>query len=116
MTRRTATALLAGAAAATGQSTPAVGMLVYPGMTALDLVGPNQVFGYMMAQVQTVWKSRDPITTDTGLVMTATRTFSDCPEPLDILFVPGGGAGTIALMQDRAVLDFLHDAEASTEP
>lgn len=84
-----------------------IGMLIYPGMTALDLVGPQQVFGYMMATVHTFWKTKDAVTTDTGLTLTPSRTFEDCPEPLDLLFVPGGGSGAIALMKDRAVLEYL---------
>jgi cyclohexyl-isocyanide hydratase len=35
------------------------------------------------------------------------RTFADCPDPVDVLFVPGGAAGTIAAMQDRETLDFV---------
>jgi cyclohexyl-isocyanide hydratase len=85
-----------------------IAMLVYPGMTALDLIGPQQVFGYMMAtRVHLVWKSKDPIVTDTGVTITPSMTFASCPELLDILFVPGGGRETVALMEDQAVLDFL---------
>ncbi|BDC49886.1 ThiJ family protein [Bryobacterales bacterium F-183] len=83
-------------------------MLVYPGMTALDLVGPQQVFGYTMGmQVHLVWKSSEPITTDTGLRLLPSKTFSDCPPDVDLLFVPGGGRETVALMEDRAVTEFL---------
>lgn len=83
-------------------------MLAYPGMTALDLVGPQQVFGYTMgAKVHVVWKDKSPILTDTGLSIIPSMTFADCPTKVDILFVPGGGHQTVQLMEDEAVLAFL---------
>jgi len=85
-----------------------VAMLVYPEMTALDLIGPNQVLaGLMNINVHLVWKDRSLITTDTGIPIQPTMTFKDCPNALTVLFVPGGSRGTVALMDDPAVLDFL---------
>jgi cyclohexyl-isocyanide hydratase len=84
-----------------------IAMLAYPGMTALDLVGPQQVFGMMGAQAVLTWKTREPIVTDSGLTLVPGWTFADCPEPLDMLFVPGGGGPTVRLMSDPAVLSFL---------
>ena len=85
-----------------------VAMLIYPGMTALDLVGPQQVFGYMMmGSIDLVWKSKDPVRTDTGLSIVPTKTFADVPEAIDILFVPGGGQETVALMEDSETTRFL---------
>jgi cyclohexyl-isocyanide hydratase len=85
-----------------------VAMLVYPGMTALDLIGPNQALGYSAGmKVDLVWKTLDPVTTDTNFKITPTATFQDVAGPVDLLFVPGGGKGTIALMTDAAVLGFL---------
>jgi cyclohexyl-isocyanide hydratase len=44
-----------------------IAMLVYPGITALDLIGPQQAFGYTMGtKVSLVWKTTDPIVTDTA--------------------------------------------------
>jgi cyclohexyl-isocyanide hydratase len=83
-------------------------MLIYPGMTALDLIGPQQAFGYLMdVKVDLVWKTSDPITTDTGVKITPSLTFKDLDKPADLIFVPGGGKGTVALMTDETVLDFL---------
>jgi cyclohexyl-isocyanide hydratase len=85
-----------------------IAMLVYPGMTALDLVGPQQVFGYMMAtKVHLVWKDKSPVISDTGIPITPTMTFAECPDGVDILFVPGGGRETVQLMEDTDVLEFL---------
>jgi len=84
-----------------------IAMLIYPGMTALDLIGPQQAFGYMMgAKVNLIWKTLDPVVTDTGVKILPTATFHDTHEP-DVLFVPGGGKGTIDLMSDSEVLAFL---------
>lgn len=84
-----------------------IAMLVYPGMTALDLIGPQQAFGYMMgSEVKLVWKNTDPVMSDTGVKITPDLALNNVGT-VDLLFVPGGGAGTIALMQDREVLDFL---------
>jgi cyclohexyl-isocyanide hydratase len=84
-----------------------IAMLIYPGMTALDLIGPQQAFGYMMgAKVNLISKTLDPVATDTGVKVIPNATFHDTLEP-DILFVPGGGKGTVDLMSDSEVLSFL---------
>jgi len=85
-----------------------IAMLIYPGMTALDLIGPQQAFGYTMgAKVNLVWKSLDPVVTDTGVKIIPSATFRDTPEQVDLIFVPGGGKGTVDLMSDLEVMDFL---------
>ncbi len=85
-----------------------IAMLIYPGMTALDLIGPQQVFGYLMGtHVHLVAKTTDLVVSDTGVAIQPSKTFADCPDPVDVLFVPGGGKGTIALMTDEETLAFL---------
>lgn len=85
-----------------------IAMLIYPGMTALDLIGPQQVFGYLMgAHVHLVAKTKDLVVSDTGVAIQPFKTFADCPDPVDILFVPGGGKATVALMNDDETLGFL---------
>lgn len=85
-----------------------IAMLIYPGMTALDLIGPQQVFGYVMGtHVHLVAKTKDPVVSDTGVTIQPSKTFADCPDPVDILFVPGGGKATVALMSDDETLAFL---------
>lgn len=87
-----------------------IGMLLYPGMTALDFVGPQHMFaGLMGATVHHVAKTLAPVVSDTRLALLPTVTLAKCPRDLDILFVPGGGAGTIAAMQDAQILAFLAD-------
>ena len=85
-----------------------VGMLLYPGFTMLDLVGPLTVFS-MHAQLHLLWKDLEPVISDSGISMVPTTRLSDCPEKLDVLFVPGG-FGTEAAMRDAALIEFLRDA------
>lgn len=85
-----------------------IAMLIYPGMTALDLIAPQQVFGYLPSvNIELVAKTNAPIKTDTGITIQPTQTFSECAAPVDILFIGGGSAGTVALMTDDETLDFL---------
>jgi cyclohexyl-isocyanide hydratase len=83
-----------------------IGMLLYPGLTQLDLTGPFEVLHRLPdARVHVVWKDTQPVLADSGLGLVPTTTFAACP-PLDIVFVPGGN-GQVALMTDLVVLDFL---------
>src|ERR1700726_1177396 len=83
-----------------------IGILVFPSVQQLDLTGPYEVFASIAdAKVHLIWKDRTAITSATGLVLTPTMTFAECPA-LDVLCVPGG-AGINALLRDAEVLDFL---------
>jgi cyclohexyl-isocyanide hydratase len=88
-----------------------IAMLVYPQFTALDLIGPHTFLaGLMSADVHLIWKSKDPVALDRGgTAMVPTLTFAECPKDLDVLFVPGGLKGTVAVMRDDEVLDFVAD-------
>ena len=88
-------------------------MLIYPGMTALDFMGPAQVWAYWPgAEVQTVWKSIEPIITDSAAVFLPNTDFAGAFEAPDMIFVPGGTAATFALLEDQEVLAFLRDKAA----
>jgi cyclohexyl-isocyanide hydratase len=82
-----------------------VGMVLYPDFTLLDLAGPQAALG-LHGQTLLLWKSLDPVTTDTGISLNPTTTFAECPDDLDVLFVPGG-FGTVAAMQDEEIVAFL---------
>ncbi|HKF49881.1 MAG TPA: DJ-1/PfpI family protein [Terracidiphilus sp.] len=85
-----------------------IAMLIYPGMTALDLIGPQQVFGYLPGvNVELVAKTKDLVRSDTGISIRPSKTFADCADPLEVLFVGGGSDGAVALMTDGETLDFL---------
>lgn len=82
-----------------------VAMLCYPGMTMLDLTGPQAVLGFH-AETYLVWKTLDPVPTDSGLSINPSHTFDVVPGDLDVLFVPGGYTAT-EMMGDDDVIDFL---------
>ena len=84
-----------------------IGMVIYPGMTLLDLAGPQSALG-MHGRTHLFWKTLDPVMTDSGVALLPTATFGDAPIKLDVLFVPGG-FGTVATMKDEEVLAFLAD-------
>ncbi len=84
-----------------------IGMLLYPGMTLLDLAGPQAALG-MHGRTHLFWKTLDPVTTDSGVALMPTATFADAPAKLDVLFVPGG-FGTIDAMKDEEIVAFLAD-------
>jgi cyclohexyl-isocyanide hydratase len=84
-----------------------IGMLLYPGLTLLDLFGPQTVFSWF-ANTHLVWKTNDLVISDTGIGVQPTATFETCPRELDILFVPGG-FGQQKIMNDSEVLAFLAD-------
>lgn len=93
-----------------------IAMLVYPEFTALDLVGPLEVFsGLDDYEVKFVWKNTDWVKCDSGLTVKPNIAFDDCPENIAILFVPGGTWGTVQLMQDEEVLAFLRQYGSSAE-
>jgi putative intracellular protease/amidase len=88
-----------------------VAMLLYPGFTALDLVGPHYFFASMMgATVHLVAKDMSaPVPSDLGLAIRPTASFETCPKDVTILFAPGGLQGTLNAMKDGATIDFLVD-------
>ncbi|MEJ1962735.1 MAG: DJ-1/PfpI family protein [Gammaproteobacteria bacterium] len=82
-----------------------IGMLIYPGFTLLDLAGPQTAFG-LHGMTHLIWKTMEPVSTDMGVSLNPTATLSDIPDNLDVLFVPGG-FGTLDMMKDQEILDFL---------
>jgi cyclohexyl-isocyanide hydratase len=84
-----------------------IGLLIYPGMTQLDITGPHQVFSLMPdTRVFLLWKTLEPVTSSEGMTILPTATFEECPT-LDVLCVPGGAIGQVEMMQDVEVLEFL---------
>jgi len=89
-----------------------IAMLVYPGMTALDLIGPYHFLASMPGahvDLVTIGSDLSPVPSDLGLAIQPTATFETCPEDLALLFVPGGTMGTLAAARDPAVIEFLRD-------
>ena len=90
-----------------------IAMLMYPGMTVMDLIGPQSMFSSMMgAKVRLVAKTLDPVTSDAGVTIIPHATFETCPRDLTVLFTPGGTDGTIAAAKDPETLAFMRDRGA----
>lgn len=87
-----------------------IAMLLYPGMTALDFVGPHHFLGMMPgARMHLVTTQADlrPVPSDLGMGIQPTTTMADCPDDLTLIFAPGGIAGTLAAARDPRVLEFV---------
>lgn len=89
-----------------------IGMLLYPGLTQLDLTAPFELLHRIPdSEVHLVWKDTAPVRADSGIQIVPTTTLEACPR-LDLVFAPGGD-GQIPLMTDAAVLGFLRDHGAT---
>jgi putative intracellular protease/amidase len=87
-----------------------IAFLIYPGFTALDMIGPHYMLTMLMgAKVHIVAESRQPVASDTGLIFTPSASFADCPADLDILCIPGGTTGTLDAIRSEATLAFVKD-------
>jgi transcriptional regulator GlxA family with amidase domain len=87
-----------------------VAIPLFPRFTALDAVGPYQVFAFAPGwQVTFLAAALGPVPDDRGtLSLPATATYSDLREP-DVIVVPGG-AGTVGAMGDEQLLSWLREA------
>lgn len=83
-----------------------IGFIIFPRVQQLDLTGPYEVLAMVPgARVHLVAKTPEPVATATGLVLTPTVRFAECPA-LDVVCVPGG-SGVNPLMEDAETLGFL---------
>jgi transcriptional regulator GlxA family with amidase domain len=87
-----------------------IAIVLYPGFTALDFIGPYEALRWLPdTEVRFVWHEPGPITADSGvLVVGATHTFDETPSP-DIILVPGGFS-TMEHARDEKVLDWVRKA------
>ena len=94
-----------------------IAFVLYPGLTALDLVGPLQVLTMVerfaaQYRVVVVGERAESTGTDVNLAMIPSHTFAEVPHP-DVIVVPGGRAATIRAMSDPAMRDYVQVAAAS---
>jgi cyclohexyl-isocyanide hydratase len=97
---------------------PRVVFPLYNGSTLLDFAGATQIFS--MAGFQTVWAAPtlDAITTTENVQVLPGCTFADAGgQPIDVLFVPGGGSkvADVMLDPDHVYLDFLKNAASGAQ-
>ncbi|WP_067968694.1 DJ-1/PfpI family protein [Mycolicibacter icosiumassiliensis] len=88
-----------------------IAIVLYPGFTALDFIGPYEVLRKLPhARVRFVWHEPGPVTADSGvLVVGATHSLDETPSP-DVIVVPGG-PGCMAAARDTVLLDWLRRAQ-----
>jgi transcriptional regulator GlxA family with amidase domain len=84
-----------------------IAILLYPGVTALDAVGPWEALSRMPAtEVRFVGKEIGPVMTEGGvLLLGITHTMAETSSP-DLVLIPGG-TSTPSQMVDDEVLDWL---------
>ncbi len=86
-----------------------VGLLIFPGMTQLDMTGPYEVLNRMpSAVVHLIAKTFEPQISEHGLPIQPTTTFETCPH-LHLIVIPGG-FGINELLLDEPTLDFVRRA------
>jgi transcriptional regulator GlxA family with amidase domain len=95
-----------------------VAVLVYPGLQALDAVGPLEVFaaageeararrgGAPFYALAVVAREAGPVATSSGYALVAERGIAQVRGAIDTLLVVGG-AGTRAAVGDRALIDWI---------
>ncbi len=90
--------------------------MLYPGFTALDVLGPHEVLKYLPeVEIRFVAQKPGPISTDRStLIVGATHSFDETPAPFLVL-VPGSEAKTTTAMADGRLVAWLKQAhETST--
>jgi transcriptional regulator GlxA family with amidase domain len=87
-----------------------IAIVVYPGFTALDFIGPYEVLQRLPgAEIRFVWHEPGPIAADSDvLLIGATHSFDETPSP-DIILVPGG-MSTVEHARDEKLLDWVRQA------
>ena len=93
-----------------------IAIVVYPGMTALDAIGPYELFNVLEdRELRFVSNEVGPIVTDSGaLVIGATHSFDETPRP-DVVLVPGSSHATAQRMADSATTAWLRDVHPHTQ-
>ena len=91
-----------------------VAYLVYPGMTALDMVGPAEIISrWPGVQAQLVGAEPGPLRTDLGMEITPDADFDSARMP-DLLLIPGA-SDPMPVLADAATLDWVRRvAESAT--
>jgi len=103
---------------ATPYTTPAaskprrVAMLIYPGVTPLDVAGPLEVFSFAnilrkqeIYDVVTVGPTAGPVTTKAGIAFLPSCAMTELALPVDTLMVAGGGKPRTWITQE--MIDWL---------
>lgn len=89
-------------------------VVLYPGVTSLDFVGPSEVLGGLPgAEIHFLSTQPGTIRSDTGGLTLVAGDLRDVPHP-DIFLVPGG-PGVDDAIQDAALLDWIREAQKTSK-
>jgi transcriptional regulator GlxA family with amidase domain len=95
------------------KNTLTIVFLFYEGMTALDAIGPHEVFTRLPnASTKRVALQAGPISTCSGLMLTAEHSLAELSEA-DLLVIPGGGKAT-SLSQFPEILEWVQMIHKTT--
>lgn len=94
-----------------------IALVIYPGLTVLDLVGPLEAMAALSrARPEfvpvVVAEHTSPVTSDDDLTFLPNGTYEDFPAP-DVLIVPGGGRPTLRAMSNPALRQYLRSASTA---
>lgn len=92
-----------------------IAIVLYPGLTALDALGPYELLKYMPgAEIRFVWHDVGPVPNDRGvLLIGATHTLDETTHP-DVVIVPGSEANTVVAAADKRLTDWLRRVHITT--
>ncbi len=86
-----------------------IAYVLYPDMTALDLVGPYEVISrWPDAEVRFLARTLEPVRADVGLTVVPTDTPETLPQP-DLIVVPGSG-NPVEVLSDEVLIGWLRAA------
>jgi putative intracellular protease/amidase len=90
-----------------------IAIVLYPGFTALDFIGPYEVLRNLPdANVRFLWHEPGPNAADSGVLLVgATHSFDETPSP-DVLLIPGGMT-TFVHARDEKLLAWVRQAHQS---
>ena len=96
-----------------------IAFVLYPGLTAFDLVGPLQVISQLSSthteiRPVVVGERVEPMDTDAGVQLVPDRTFEEVPHPF-ALVVPGGTRPTFKAMSNPAIRAYVRNAAETAE-
>jgi transcriptional regulator GlxA family with amidase domain len=86
-----------------------IAYVLYPDLTALDLVGPYEIISrWPDAEVHFLARTLDPVRCDAGLTVIPTDTPETLPDP-DLIVVPGSG-NPVPVLSDDVLINWLRSA------
>lgn len=92
-----------------------IAIVLYPGFTALDVIGPYEVLRFLPdAEIRFVATEVGPVVADTGvLLIAATHSLAETPSP-DIVLIGGSGTASARTALDPDITAWLRQVHRTT--